>query len=234
MTQKMMQDLRGDAIVARDGRIGSVQDVYFDDERWAVRYLVVDTGNWLPGRQVLISPRQVPEQAPGGEIRVDLTRDQVEHAPGIEQDTPVSRILEEAHARYYDYPFYWAGPYLWGPAPLPHAARAPEPAARGAAREHGEIREATEQRARETHLRSGAEVVGYAIRAQDGELGHVEDFLVDERTWEISGMVVDTRNWLPGKKVVVAPTAIEDIDWHAGQVSVRMTRDEVKRAAPAA
>lgn len=226
MRQKVMQDIRGDAIVARDGKVGSVADVYFDDERWAVRYLVVDTGGWLPGRKILISPAQVPPQDAGDAIRVELTREQVEQAPGIEQDAPVSRTLEAAHARYYRYPYYWTGPYLWGATPLPAAQPGPPT-------QYRELEAAAEQQARESHLRSSGEVVGYNIRAADGDLGHVEDFVIDDETWAISDMVVDTRNWLPGRKVLVPPSAIEDIDWATRKVSVRMKRDELKQAPEA-
>jgi sporulation protein YlmC with PRC-barrel domain len=231
MDQRVMHDIKGDAILAHDGTIGSVQDVYFDDERWAVRYLVVDTGNWLPGRQVLISPRQVRPQAADDAIRVDLTRDQVEHAPGVEHEAPVSRILEEAHSRYYGNPYYWSGPFLWGAAPVPYAAGTAQPALHGGSREYGEIRDA-EQRARESHLRSVSEVAGYAIRARDGDVGHVEDFLVDDETWAITGMVVDTRNWLPGRKVVVRPDAIGEVDWENRAVSVALERGQIQALPP--
>lgn len=224
MLQKVMQELKGDDIVARDGRIGSVDDVYFDDAHWAVRYLVVDTGDWLPGKRVLISPASLPPQASVDDyLRVDLTREQVENAPGTGEDPPVSRLMEEAHARYYGYPYYWAGPYLWGIAPLPQPA--PE--------RHEELREMAGQQARESHLRSSAEVVGYRIRAADGELGHVEDFLVDDQSWAIADMVVDTRNWLPGRKVLVPPSAITGIDWENREVRVRLKREELKRAPEA-
>src|SRR5690606_36496839 len=106
MLQKVMKDLRGDDIVAHDGEIGSVRDAYFDDEHWTVRYLVVDTGNWLPGRQVLISPASIAGVA-DGHVRVDLSRDQVEQAPGAEEQQPVSRLYEQSHALYYGYPYYW-------------------------------------------------------------------------------------------------------------------------------
>ena len=233
MLQKVMKDLKGDRIEARDGPIGSIHDVYFDDERWAVRYLVVDTGDWLPGKKVLISPASVPAQEGGGEyLRVALDREQIEHAPGTGEDPPVSRLLEEAHAHYYGYPYYWAGPYLWGPAALPMAPPA-EQSQRSTIAEYGEVRAAAEARARESHLRSSAEVVGYGIHALDGDIGHVEDFVVDDRSWAIADMVVDTRNWLPGKKVLVPPHAIESIDWANRQVSVRLRRDQLKHAPPA-
>ena len=228
MTQRILQDLRGDPVQARDGTIGEVDDAFFDDERWTVRYLVVDTGSWLPGRKVLISPRQVPSQPPGDYLRVNLTREQVEQAPGIEQDAPVSRQLEDAHARYYRYPAYWAGPYLWGFTNVPYASPSWNDAPPGDSSR--EKLRAAEQRARESHLRSTREVAGYRIRALDGELGHVEDFEVDDETWAIRGMVVDTRNWLPGRKVVVPPEAVTAVDWDNRAVSVRMTREEIERA----
>jgi uncharacterized protein YrrD len=230
MLQKVMKDLRGGDIVARDGAIGSVRDAYFDDDHWAVRYLVVDTGNWLPGRQVLISPASVAG-IDDGRVRVDLSRDQVERAPGAENQQPVSRLYEESHALYYGYPYYWAGPHLWGPVATPLSAP-PTPTAR-TANESREITEAREQALREaeqSHLRSSAEVVGYQIQATDGTIGHVADFLVDDRSWAIADMVVDTRNWLPGKTVRVAPSAIEQVDWSNKQVRVRMTRDQIKQS----
>jgi sporulation protein YlmC with PRC-barrel domain len=234
MLQKAMKDLKGDAILARDGRIGSVDDVYFDDEKWAVRYFVVDTGDWLPGRRVLISPASLAPQAGDADyLRVDLTKDQVEHAPGTGEEPPISRALEEAHAKYYGYTYYWAGPYIWGAEALPVAV---PPEAVGAPRErarHAAELHAAEERARQSHLRSSAEVTGYRIRAADGELGRVEDFVIDDRDWSIADMVVDTRTWLPGGKVLVPPSAVSGIDWARGEVSVRLRREELKHAPPA-
>ena len=227
MGHLVMKELRGDAIAARDGDIGSVKDVYFDDEQWAVRYLVVDTGKWLPDRKVLISPSSLePRGAGGNAIAARLTREQVEKAPGIEEDVPVSRLYEQAHARYFRYPYYWTGPYLWGMAPLPAMEEMSPPEGR-------ESQAALEAQARESHLRSTDEVVGYRIRAADGPLGHVEDLLVDDESWAIEGMVVDTRDWLPGGKVVVPPSAVEEIDYTAREVGLRLTREEVKSAPPA-
>lgn len=224
--ERALKDLRGDAIVARDGRIGSLDDVYFDDRQWGVRYLVVDTGGWLPGRQVLISPHSVQRGAHGRDaIPVDLTREQVENSPGLETDQPVSLQFEEAHARYYGYAQFLAAAGATGAVmPLPPSA------ARDADR--GKL-ERAEQAARESHLRSSREIAGYGIEAADGALGHVEDFVVDEDGWTIADIVVDTRNWLPGKKVLVPPSAVEDIDWESRKVRVRLARSELKQA-PAA
>ena len=222
---RALNDLRRDFIIARDGRIGSLADVYFDDDAWTVRYLVVDTGDWLPGRKVLISPHSVQRDTPSRDaIPVDLTREQVERSPGLEADKPVSRQFEDAHARYYGYPQYWAALGAAGGAvPVPPVPGAPDQL---------ELEKA-EQAARESHLRSSREVAGYRIEARDGALGHVEDFMVDEESWSIAELVVDTRNWLPGKKVLVPPSAVADIDWEARRVRVRLARSEL-REAPAA
>lgn len=233
MLQKAIKDLRGDAIVARDGAIGSVDDVYFDDERWIVRYLVVDTGAWLPGRKVLISPACVMPIHGRAELRVALTREQIEQSPGVDRDPPISRSLEAAHARYFGYPYYWSGPYLWGTAGMPVATEWSEPAAVRAKRANetggAEPAAAAEQRAAESHVRSVREVVGYQLHATDGDLGRVEDFIVDDETWAIADLLVDPRGWLPGKKVLVAPGAVADVDWANREVRIRLIRDEVER-----
>jgi sporulation protein YlmC with PRC-barrel domain len=219
------RNLQGDAIVAKDGPIGELKDLYFDDERWAVRYLVVDTGRWLPGRKLLLSPACVDSHASTeDEIKVALTREQVEHAPGIEADKPVSRQYEEAHARYYGYPEYWAAAGMAGVGPIPPPAAETGPQAERALKE-------AERKAEQSHLRSTAEVMGYAIEAADGTAGRIDDFMVDDQNWRVDALLVDTREWVPGGRVLVSPSAIERIDWMKRAVRVRMTREAIKQSA---
>ena len=214
MTQTI-RNMRGDEVVARDGSIGSVADVYFDDEKWAVRYVVVDTGGWLSGRQVLIPPAAVEaELSRGKKLRLALQREQVEKAPGAETDRPVSRQREAELARHYGFPYYWSGPLLWGGAAYPVAV--PPPA------DEPPLEEG------DTHLRSGAEIIGYGIEARDGSIGEVEDFVIDDRTWAIRDVVVDTKKWWPGGQVEVHPEYVERIDWDERKVHVRLTREQVK------
>jgi sporulation protein YlmC with PRC-barrel domain len=215
-----VKDLRGDTIAARDGEIGKVDEVYFDDEDWRVRYFVVETGGWLSGRKVLISPVCVDRSKSSEHaLAVGLSRKQVEQSPPIDADKPVDRQYEEAYARYYGYPLYWAPPEAT-------MVLAPEP---GAERK---LKEA-ERKAEASHLRSSGEVVGYAIHAADGKIGHVEDIRVDDRNWAVSDLVVDTRDWLPGRKVLVPPSAVEDIDWRSKGVRLRLRREEVEHSCPA-
>ena len=117
--QNSTKDLKGNAIVATDGDIGKVDDFYFDDKSWTIRYLVADTGNWLLGRKVLLSPIAVGKaDFSSGRINVKLTKKQVEESPSIDSDKPVSRQHEAYYHDYYGYPYYWSGPYLWGPCTI--------------------------------------------------------------------------------------------------------------------
>jgi hypothetical protein len=221
----MVTKLQGDAIVAKDGPIGELKDVYFDDVRWGVRYLVVDTGRWLPGREVLLSPASIDTKASSEEeIRVALTREQVEHAPGVEADKPVSRRYEEAHARYYGFPEYWLAAGMAGAAPLP------PPAGSESAAAQRELEDA-ERKAAQSHLRSSAEIIGYQVEAADGTAGRIDDFMIDDRNWHVDALVVDTKPWLPGGRVLVSPRAIEDIDWHSKKIRVRTTREAIEHGA---
>lgn len=238
MLRKAIRDLKGKAIVARDGEVGAIKDIYFDDERWGVRYFVVDTGNWLPGRKVLISPTALagPPRADDDALHVELRRAQVESAPEPDEDPPVSRLMEQAHASHYGYRAYWTGPYLWGQLPQPYGAlpAGQIPASDRTPGGSEQPEQLAAQRARESHLRSAAEVAGYHINASDGEIGHVDDILIDDETWAVADLIVDTRNWLPGKKVLVPRTAIEDIDWDTRRVNVRISRAELKQAPESA
>ena len=213
--------LKGTSIAATDGEIGSVQDLYFDDRSWTIRYLVVDTGTWLPGRKVLISPMSVRAGTTSDSVTVGLTKHQVEESPSVDAELPVNRQYEEAYSRYYGYPYYWSGPNRWGPSQYP-----------------GDVGTGAGATAADTYspvggdpsLRSVRDVTGYYIEATDGDIGHVEDFLIDDRNWAIRYMIVDTRNWWPGKKVVVSPEWIRQVSWHDSKVFVDLTREGVKTA----
>jgi sporulation protein YlmC with PRC-barrel domain len=230
---RTVSELQGRAIAASDGEIGSVEDVYFDDVGWTVRYLVVDTGHWLPGRTVLISPMAI-RKAGGvdGAIPVALTKAQVERSPSVDTDLPVNRQYELEYSRYYGYPFYWSGPYRWGsvryPDDLTATGPGPVPAV-GAAPPAPAVRDTMESGG-DPHLRSARDVTGYYIEATDGDIGHVEDLLVDDREWAIRYMIVDTRNWWPGKKVLLSPDWIARVSWQDSRVHVDLTRDGIKSA----
>jgi PRC-barrel domain len=222
--------LRGSTIQASDGEIGSLRDVYFDDQSTLIRYFVVDTGTWLPGRRVLLAPAAVGGvDAEGGGIVTGLTRQQVEDSPSSDLDQPVSRQQETALHAYYGWEPYWAVPPLagslapyWGIA-VPEAAHAPadeDPVAREVA--------AREREERDPHLRSAREVAGYRVAATDGEIGGVDDFFIDDRDWAIELLGIDTGNWLPGRKVVVSPGWLRGVDWAGHRIELDLSRQQIE------
>ncbi len=114
-----VSQLEGFVIQAKDGELGTVYQLYFDDETWAIRYLTVTTG-WLGGRRVLISPFSIIDvDWKAKRLDVALTKAEVKNSPNIDTDKPVSRQHEIAYSGYYEYPYYWGGPFLWGPAYYP-------------------------------------------------------------------------------------------------------------------
>lgn len=235
---RSIKELDNYTLRAVDGDIGKVIDFYFDDEHWAVRYLAIDTGGWLSGRQVLISPMSFrganwEEQ----HFDVALTREQIEGSPDISTHQPISRQREQEYAQYYGYPQYWGGVELWGAAGYAPGLMTGQLAALAAEEQAAAERERAErtgdqppEEQADAHLRSTDEVIGYYLEATDGEIGHVEDFIVDDDTWAIRYMVVDTRNWLPGRKVLVSPQWIASISWIEGQVRVDLTQETIKNS----
>jgi len=222
-----VKDLRGYAIRATDGVIGKVDDFFFDDEDWGIRYLVVDTGRWLSGRKVLISPIALGHAGwMGRQLPVALTRAQVERSPDIDTRKPVSRQHEAQYFGYYGYPYYWGGAGLWGmgayPGELTTQGRIEEDL-----KAHGPH---TTPTADDCHLRSSNAVTGHHITARDGDIGHLEDLLVDDHSWAIRYLIVNTSNWWGGHRVLVPPQWIEDVSWSEAKVSVDLTRQAVKDA----
>jgi hypothetical protein len=170
--------------------------------------MVADTGNWLSDRSVLLSTTTLG--APDWEARVfpvRLTMEQVEKSPPISADEPVSRQMEVDLHGYYSWPPYWnAAAYV-------AAAQA----------------NADKKRRGDPHLRSTREVIGYHIHATDEQIGHVDDFIVEDEAWVMRYMVVDTRNWLPGKKVLVAPQWTASVDWVGRQVNVDLDKETIEK-----
>ena len=224
--------LQGYSIDAADATIGCVEDVYFDAEWWGVRYFVVRTGNWLRGREVLISPRAIRPGAWSGEvIPTNLSREQIEKSPPVDTGYPVSRHYELAHAAHYRDDPYWNGPHsrAGGPFGMLLGTAQLQPGNEG--RQLEAIAEREIEAAERSHLRSGAEVVGYDIAAMDGTIGTVEDFLIDDENWRVGYLLVDKRNWVASGHVLIPVEALDCIDWGAGLVRLTMTRDEVTRSA---
>ena len=218
---RSMKDIQGYVLGAQDGEIGQCSDFLFDDKDWAVRYIVADTKKWLPGRKVLISPISIGDaDGVSQTLNVGLTKEQIKNAPPLETDAPVSRRYEAAFNRYFDWAHYWGGPSVWGEALFPRLLRRTE-----------ENRQAPDNFEDRTRLRSAREVIGYHIQAMDKDIGHIEDFIVDQNMWVIRYLIIDTSNWLPAsKRVLVAPTWADRVDWAKRKVLIDLTSKQVKNS----
>ena len=200
-----------------DGEIGSVKEFYFDDQHWTIRYLITETGNWLTERQVLISPYALNDvNLVKKLIDIDLTKKQIEDSPTLDSDKPVSRQFEVSYYGYYGYPMYWGGSYMWGD--YPNIIRNPEKWNKSK----------KEEKTWDLHLRSTYDVSGHNIQANDGDIGHVSDFIIDDETWAIRYLIIDTKNWWPGKLVLVSPKWIERISWNEMKVFVNLSREKIR------
>ncbi len=223
---RSIKQLYGDELRATDGEIGHIKDFYFDDQNWAVRYVVVDTGTWLSGRLVLISPHVFTNFDLDGVRRgVNLTRKQIENSPDFDSEKPVSRQYEDDYYRYYGWANYWQGGGLWGIGAFPIVVPPPEERPSASASEA-----ASWHKRGEAHLRSTQAMNGYHIQTDEGAIGHVIDFVVDHETWAICHVVVETGHWFAGKEIVIFPKQIVRISYEESKVFVSVTKEAILKA----
>jgi sporulation protein YlmC with PRC-barrel domain len=226
---RRLEELLGYELVAVDGIVGTLNDVFLDDETWTVRYLAVDTGLWL-GRLVLVSPisLELPDWQ-GRRIPINVTRAEIERSPDVLSRARFTREEEREFTAYYGYPQYWGGTNLWGWAERPgELAAAPPtgyipPAALAP-------NAATDADALTTSIFSGGDIRGYHIHALDGEIGHVDDFIIDEDTWSVRYLQIDTSNWVGGKTVLLATRWIQRIDPADGKLHVEVTKERIENS----
>lgn len=229
---RRVNSLLGYNLQATDGELGKVKDVFFDDEKWTIRYLVVETGSWLNSRQVLISPYSVSRVDEVDEsIMVRLTQDQVKGSPDIDTHQPVSRQMEGDLSSYYGLGNYWIGPELWGTGGYPIVG-APNVAGGGHIPSRAEeLLQQAADNPEDYHLRSAQNVSGHHIQGTDEEIGHVEDFVYDDESWALRYFIVDTRNWWPGgRKVLLATQWVDRIDWSGSLVYVNLTQEQIRNS----
>lgn len=225
-------ELRGFKVFSEDEEIGEVEDYYFDRKYWVNRYLVVDTGNWLVERDILISPEAVEEIDYGEQlIKLNISAEEIENSPPVEKEDKLMRTHERDLADYFNWTNYW---------------RAAEPTNTGISglvpnnlirkitiEENIKDREKENKKIpaeEETNLRSVNELINFKIHASDGFIGHVDKFIIDDNNWLIRYLLVDTKDLLPGKKVVLAPEWINNIDWVGEEVEFKLTVEEIENA----
>ncbi len=212
--------IKNTVLEGTDDKVGTIADLLIDGDSWDVRYIVADSGIWLPGREFLISPTVLSDcDWHDHAARVEMTRDKVRTSPGVDAASPVSRRMERALALHYGWPTYWYGGAVGPAATIP-------PGPEVATDDRRPIGDEDEL----PNLRSVSELSGYYLQAADGDLGHIEDLIVDDEAWVIRYIAVDTKNWLPGRKVLVAPDWFTDVSWADATASVDLPQDKIKQA----
>ena len=219
--------LRGCSLTASDGEIGTVYEFYFDDKRWTVRYLVVDIGSWLDAGLVLVSPEALAEtDSDAGTIHVNLSKEEVRCAAAAESDSPVSLQEKETVQRREELAL-----------PTVTAARTQQGAFAPASRFTKDARDSAAHsssrnlRCGDPHLRSsGALTKRYAIRSQNGIIGTVDDFIVDDREWRVNYFVIHVGGWLFGKRILLEPEWVKQISADEQEICVDLPRCAMKDA----
>ena len=216
-----IKELYGNSLAASDGCIGHVDDFYFDDQRWGIRYLIADTGNWMPGRMVLLSPHAFGHlNQSERELQINLTRQQIEDSPAIEAHIPVSRQYEMDYNTFYNWPLYWNGDLLWGVTGYPMGVSRTQEELDSYAQEHLND---------DKHLQSTHAVHGYSVIATDGKVGHLSDFLVDGKSWRIEDLAIETGHWYSGKEILISTSNVTRISYEESKVFVNLAKSDIEQ-----
>ncbi|MBF0503009.1 MAG: PRC-barrel domain containing protein [Candidatus Riflebacteria bacterium] len=204
---RSVNSLIGYSITVSEGKFGEVSEFAFDSTTWTLRYLVVESGRWLSGRIFLISPAALGNlDWPMQTFLVNLTMEQIRTSPEIAMEKPVTRQLETELFNHYHWPAYWTSKEIT--ESTDHSP--PQPSA-------------DDLHLCDTHTTFG-------IHAVDGEIGHVEDYIVNTDNWSLNFLVVRTANWLPGKKVLISPQLINHLDYANKTLYVNLTKEAVENS----
>jgi hypothetical protein len=221
---RSVNEILGYRLTALDQDLGTCRDFLFDDRWWTIRHVLADTGGWLTGRKVLISPVMITKvDWKTRHIFLNVTSEQIEKCPAPEEDEPVSREHERKMSRYYGIPYYWTSAGLWGQAAYPWALEL------GISKNWPEPDSEAGDTGSSNFVRSLKEVTGYDIRATDGKVGHVEELIMDDKTWALRYVVVDTRNWLPGGRKVLLPLKwAGSVSWEKGAFEMDLSKADIE------
>jgi sporulation protein YlmC with PRC-barrel domain len=222
--QRNINSLTGYKMEASDGEIGEVKEFYFDDETWFIRYLIVETGNWFSNKKVLIAPQALllPDWE-NKKFPINLTKEQIKNSPDIDTDKPISRRQEIKLYGHYPWRSYWgSGFYAGGFGGYINSDPVVDE------RIEKGVDSTDQQPDDDPHLRSTERVSGYHIHATDGDIGHVNDFIIDDETWEITELVIDTHNWIGGHKVLIPVRRVKEIQWENFKTILDISKEYLK------
>jgi len=208
--------LTGYKIAGDDGDIGRIRDFYFDDDTWTVRYVVADTGKWIPDRGVVISPDKIGQPDHNRQaLPVTLSRKRIEQGPIIPQGLPISRSDESKLSKHFGWISYWPNAKEKPPSAVP----IPVKSGNGNGCETDGFQ-----------LRSAHGMIGYALEARDGQVGSVADLLMETADWGVCYIVVDVQNWMEGEQLLLAPHWLNSVCWKTGQCRVGASRCQVENS----
>ena len=219
--QHTVKSLTGFKMNATDGEMGEVKELYFDDENWAVRYLIVETGNWFSNKKVLISPQALltPDWS-NKNFPINLTKDQIKNSPDIDTARPVSHRQQiEMYGHYAWERYGGSGFYAGGSAAVMNL---PPVIDEEIIKENDPDRNHDDD---DPHLRSTEKVSGYFIHATDGDIGHINDFMIESDTWKITNIIIDTHNWIGGKKILIPVRHVKEIQWDNFKIIVDVSKE---------
>jgi hypothetical protein len=164
-TLLFVNQLHGFKVLASDGVIGHIDEFYFDDLSWKVRYCVVDLGNWITDRKVLISPAALGKLDWNNKgLSIGATKDQIQKSPDATAELPVARSLEVRIHQHYGWEYFW--PEIFPAQKVPSKEQV--------SAQH------------DPHLRSTKVLTGISVGSDlGGDFGVIHDFLIDCASWKI-------------------------------------------------
>lgn len=220
--------LKGYPIKATDGELGTVCDLMYEESNWAIRWVVVDTGDWLSGRLVVLPVAVVGQPDPEAHcVPARLTMKQVEQSVGV--DSVRTGNSDSLDCEQENLP-QGRDHYIWGhhDGNTPPAIALDPRVLSGATRATADMAVARG----DGHVSSISAITGYSIEATDGHIGHAEDFLIDTALWQVRYLIVHTSRWWPSEKLLVSPLSVERIDRHESTIHIAETRQRVKDSPP--
>ena len=194
----LAKQMSGAVVEAADGKVGKLVDFLFDDRDWTIKNLVLDAGTWLSSRRVTLPPDLIRHKDWSDHrlVIAGLTREQVVKSPNVETHIPVGDVTKLETATIMDWGLYWV-----------------------------KILDHPWQISDDPHIRNTEEIIRYHLHELDGQVGHVADFVIDDEPWKIRFVEADTRNWWPGKRVLISPERVKVIDGENRVVHVDLSRD---------
>ncbi|TDE18128.1 PRC-barrel domain-containing protein [Dyadobacter psychrotolerans] len=222
--KKSLKSLTSISLAGTDGQIGKVKDLYIDDESWFIRYWIVDTGDWLPGKKVLISVQSLTIQDWENDVlETDLTLDQIKNSPDIDTEQPVSRQQEKKLYDHFPWRIYW-GPDMGSKGELAPLTESVKAALANDPDYHNSYDN--------PHLRSTYKLIGYDIQTTDGQSGKIVDLIVETENWEIINLVIEMGNWFSSDKVLLPVRAVTEIKWAGSEIAVSLSQLQIKESLP--